>query len=140
MEEKTILLVEDSDDDAALFERAIHRANCGATVHRVDSTEQAIAWIKEGARPRLVYLDLLLTNLPGEHFLRWVREQEDFKCIPVIVLAGVVPRKTMQDLCDLGVNAVMVKPTRLSDLLEAISTSCIFWLRHCVPPRGTQDD
>jgi hypothetical protein len=69
-----------------------------------------------------------------------VREQEDFKCIPVIVLARAVSRKTMQDLCDLGVNAVMVNPTRLSDLQEAISTSCIFWLRHYVPPPGTQDD
>jgi CheY-like chemotaxis protein len=132
MQGKSILLVEDNDDDAELFERAAK--NCGATVHRVSSTEQAIACIKKGGKPRLVFLDLMLPNVRGIHFLRWVRERVDSKCIPVIVLAGVVPQRTLQDLCALAANAVMVKPSRLEDLQEAISAACTFWLRFCVPP------
>jgi CheY-like chemotaxis protein len=139
-EEKTILLVEDEDDDAVLFARAVMASTCAAKVHRVESTEQAITCIREGVRPRLVFLDLMLPNVRGVHFLRWIREQEDCKCIPVIVLAGVVSARTMQELCDLGVNAVMVKPGRLQDLREAISAACTFWLRHCVPPPRTGSD
>jgi CheY-like chemotaxis protein len=139
-EEKTILLVEDEDDDALLFERAVMASTCAAKVHRVGSTEQAITCLREGVRPRLVFLDLMLPNGGGVDFLRWIREQEDCKCIPVIVWAGVVSAPTMQDLCDLGVNAVMVKPGRLQDLREAIAAACTFWLRHCVPPPGAGDE
>ncbi len=132
MLEKSILLVEDNDDDAELFERAAQ--NCETKVHRVDSTEQAIACMKDGTQPELIFLDLLLPNVRGVHFLRWLREREEFNCIPVIVLAGIVPRRTMKDLCALGANAVMVKPTQLRDLQDAVSAACTFWLRFCVPP------
>ena len=131
MQDKSILLVEDNDDDAELFERAAQ--NCDAKVHRVDSTEQAMACVTEGTRPRLIFLDLLLPDARGIHFLRWVREQEEFDCTPVIVLTGLVPQRTMKDLCALGVNAVMLKPIRFGDLQEAISAACTFWLRFCVP-------
>ena len=132
MEGKSILLVEDNDDDAELFERAAQ--NWGAKVYRVTSTEQAIACVTNGTRPKLIFLDLLLPNVRGIHFLQWIRKQEEFNCIPVIVLAGLVPERTMKDLCVLGANAVMVKPSRFGDLQEAISAACTFWLRFCVPP------
>src|SRR5688572_25320238 len=118
MEGKSILLVEDNDDDAKLFERAAQ--NCGK-IHRVTSTEEAIAWVTNGTRPHLIFLDLLLPNVRGIHFLQWLREQEELSCIPVIVLAGLVPPRTMKDLCVLGANAVMVKPSRFVELQEAIS-------------------
>lgn len=137
MEAKTVLLVEDDDDDAALFERAVAKSKFGK-LHRVSSTEQAITCIRDGVRPHLVFLDLMLPNVRGVHFLQWLRDQQDFKCIPVIVLAGVVPQKTMQDLHDLGANAVMEKPGRFEDLVEAVTAACTFWLRFCAPPRGTQ--
>ena len=130
MEEKSILLVEDNDDDAELFERAAH--NCGTKIHRVTSTEQAIACVTNGTRPELIFLDLLLPNVRGIHFLQWIREHEEFNWVPVVVLAGVVPKRTLKDLWVLGANAVMVKPTRFGDLPEAISAACTFWLRFCV--------
>jgi CheY-like chemotaxis protein len=138
--EKIILLVEDSDDDAALFLRALARSKCEATLHRVTAVEEAIECILEGMRPRLIFLDLLLPNVRGVHFLRWIREQKDCKCIPVVVLAGVVPEPTLRELCDLGVNAVMLKPSNLSILNEGVSTACIFWLRLCVPPGGSDNN
>jgi two-component system, chemotaxis family, response regulator Rcp1 len=135
---ETILLVEDDDDDATLFQLAVTRSACSGGVHRLRSTEEAINYVKAGLRPRLIFLDLLLADLPGTHFLRWLRDQEDFKCIPVIVLTGVVSTRTMKDLCALGVNAVMVKPSTVTLLEQAILAACTFWLKHCVPPRGSE--
>jgi DNA-binding NarL/FixJ family response regulator len=82
----------------------------------------------------------MLPNVRGVHFLEWLREQDDFRYIPVIVLAGVVPQKTMQDLSKLGANAVMVKPGRFEDLIEAVTAACTFWLRFCVSPPETGND
>ena len=139
-EEKIILLVEDSDDDAALFARSLRRSGCEGLLHHVSTAEHAIKSIDSGMHPRLVFLDLLLPNLRGVHFLRWIRDQADCKCIPVVVLAGAVSQRTLEDLCALGANAVMVKPSTLSALQEAVGAACTFWLKHCVPPRGTEPD
>lgn len=81
-----ILVIEDSDDDWLLFERAVAVSGCSATSRRAISVEEAIECINARLRPRLVFLDLLLPNLRGVHFLRWIRSQVDCVCIPVIVL------------------------------------------------------
>jgi CheY-like chemotaxis protein len=135
-EHKTILLVEDDEDDAELFQLAIDRSQCAAAVERVRSAEEAIARIKAGGHPQLVFLDLLLPNLGGVHFLRWIRERKDCQCIPVVVITGLIRTQTMADLCALGVNAVMIKPSGVTALQEAIFAACTFWLKYCVPPRG----
>ena len=137
-EEKTILLIEDSEDDAELFARAFKRSSCEGVLHHASTVELAIHSIAGGVHPSLIFLDLLLPNLRGIHFLRWIRDQEDCKCVPVVVLAGVVSESTLRDLCPLGANAVMVKPQNTTALQEAVGAACIFWLKHCVPPRGTQ--
>ena len=140
MDKKLILLVEDSDDDAVLFQHAVARSQCEAAVHHVEATEEAIHCIQAGMRPSLVFLDLMLPNIGGVHFLQWVRQQEEFRCIPVIVMTGAIQRQTMTDLCSMGVNAVMVKPLSQALLHEAVSAACTFWLKFCVPPRGTSGD
>jgi two-component system, response regulator len=136
--EKIILLIEDTEDDAALFARAFKRSGCEGVLHHVSTVEQAIDFITVGAHPKLVFLDLLLPNLRGIHLLRWIRGHESCKCIPVVVLAGVVSESTLRDLCALGANAVMIKPATSTALQEAVGAACIFWLNHCVPPRGTE--
>jgi two-component system, chemotaxis family, response regulator Rcp1 len=137
--EKTILLIEDDENDAELFARAFKRSGCEGVLHHVSTVERAIDSIAGSVHPRLIFLDLLLPNLRGIHFLRWLRDQENCKCIPVVVLAGVVSKKTLRDLCALGANAVMVKPQTTAALQEAVGAACTFWLKHCVPPQATRD-
>jgi CheY-like chemotaxis protein len=71
-EQKTVLVVEDSDDDLVVFKRMVRKSGCGLSFQYVDDGEKALAHLKgEGPYadrrahpfPDLVILDLGWTAL-----------------------------------------------------------------------------
>ena len=133
----TILLVEDSDDDVFLFRRAVERSGCDADVRHCSSATAAMQHLDSLRRekhplPRLVFVDLLLPNMRGTHLVTWMKERDDYRAIPVIVITGSAPPKTAADLAALGANASMLKPAKPSELEEAVHATCIFWLKYCL--------
>lgn len=96
-ESKTVLVVEDSDDDLVLFQKAAQEANCGLSFQYVDDGEKALAYLEgEGAYtdrkahpfPDLVILDLRLLQLDGLEVLEYIRNRPGCKKLEVIVLSG----------------------------------------------------
>src|SRR5689334_484957 len=97
IEDRPILLVEDSDDDAMFFQRAVQDAGRKNPVHIVRSAMEATSYLRgEGEYanrskhpvPHLVVLDLSLPGDGGLDFLRWIRSREQFMQIPVAILGG----------------------------------------------------
>jgi CheY-like chemotaxis protein len=112
--DNVILLVEDNDDDVFLFRRGVERSGCNADVYHCPSTRAAVehldSLLSKGNRlPSLVFVDLWLPNVPGTHLLTWMKQRDDFRSIPVIMITGSAPSKAVADLAGLGANAVMLK-------------------------------
>ena len=129
----TILLVEDSEDDAFLFRRAIERSGCHADVCHCASAGAAMEHLESlhnsGNRlPALIFVDLLLPNVRGTHLVTWLKQREEYVAIPVIVITGAAPARTAADLTILGANAVMLKPPSADQLVECLASACTFWL------------
>jgi len=132
-----ILLVEDSDDDVFLFRRAVEHSECDADVCHCGSAAAAMQHLDSLRRekhplPRLVFVDLLLPNLRGTHLVTWMKQRDEYRSIPVIVITGSAPPRTTADLAALGANAVMLKPTFSEQLVECIGAACTFWLKCCL--------
>ena len=77
----SVLLVEDSADDAFLLQFTLRRAKCAFLVRLVEDGEQAIAYLKgdmpfadrkENPFPDLVLLDLNLPKIDGFEVLHWI--------------------------------------------------------------------
>lgn len=59
--------------------------------------------------PELIIIDLALPDGSGMAVLGWIRRQQEFNNVPVIILVDPGQNKTVQDAFDKGANAYYVK-------------------------------
>ena len=85
-EKKTVLVVDD-EPDARDYLTTVLEDNGFATVIAKDGTE-AIARLEE-AVPDLVSLDITMPEKSGVSVYRKLREDEQLKSVPVIIITGV---------------------------------------------------
>ncbi|MFC1639165.1 response regulator [Gemmatimonadota bacterium] len=86
-DEKKIVLVVDDEPDARDYLTTVLEDNGFATVIAKDGTE-AIARLEETA-PDLVSLDITMPEKSGVAVYRRLKEDEQLKNIPVIIITGV---------------------------------------------------
>ena len=94
---RTILLVEDNQDDEALTLRALARNNIGNDVAVVRDGQDAVDWL-EGTGPyatrdpkevpALILLDLKLPKIDGLEVLRRLRANPRTAIVPVVILTS----------------------------------------------------
>jgi CheY-like chemotaxis protein len=82
----TILLVEDSEDDAFFFQLGTRDAE--AKVIRVITAEAAILHLKTNPLPDLIVADLKLPGMSVNTFLDWIRLIPGAQKIPVVLHTG----------------------------------------------------
>ncbi len=137
MEEKTILLVEDNPDDEALTVRALKKNNIGNNLVVAHDGAEALDFLfGTGAYasrdihnlPQIVLLDLNLPKVGGLEVLRRIREAENTRLLPVVILTS---SKEEQDLIkgySLGANSYVRKPVDFNEFVEAVRQLGLYWL------------
>jgi CheY-like chemotaxis protein len=109
---RRILLVEDDRDTrAALFELFTRG---GYSVLTADDGQQALDLLMRGVVPRLIIVDLMLPNVSGTEFLKYIETDPDLRTVPRIVVTGVA-KGNVHVVAD----AVFHKPYEPNELLEA---------------------
>jgi CheY-like chemotaxis protein len=126
-EPKTVLVVEDSDDDLVLFQKAAQEANCGLYFQYVDDGEKALAYLEgEGLYadrsahpfPNLVILDLKLLQLDGFEVLEYIRNRSGCKKLEVIVVSGRDDPACIARAMAAGADKFISKPIEAQTLRE----------------------
>lgn len=126
---KTILLVEDSEDDQVLFLRTLKKAGIENPVSVVRDGGEALAYLKgEGTfadrekfpLPCALFLDLRLRCMDGWEVLKWLRTQNALKKMLVIVLTGSDDPKTVVEAYRLGAQSFLTKPLSESALKNLV--------------------
>jgi CheY-like chemotaxis protein len=84
---KTVLVVDD-DPDARDFLATVLRDNGFAATMAKDGTE-AIAMIEQPSPPDLVALDITMPEKSGVAVYRRLKEDDQLKSIPVIIVTGI---------------------------------------------------
>ncbi len=114
---KSILIVDDSETNLVLLEIVLK--NKGWTIKKANSASLAIKMIK-ASRPDLVLLDLLMPEIDGYQVLDWLKSDEKFRDIPVIVVSAVNESKTREVCIKKGAVDYMPKPVRIEQLLKKV--------------------
>lgn len=131
-----ILLVEDSSDDALLFERAFTKSGLKNNVQLVRDGEQAIEYLtgtgQFGDRvkfplPFLVMLDLKMPKIDGFEVLQWIRKHPDLKRLLVVVLTSSNLQRDVDYAYELGANSYLVKPVGLGEMVSMLSRFDAYW-------------
>jgi len=82
-------------------------------------------------------LDLKMPRLGGLETLDWIRRHESFKSLIVLALTSSSEERDVKAAYDLQINAYLVKPSSLNQMIELAHAIRHFWLdeKHLVQPR-----
>jgi len=126
-----VLLVEDSDDDAFFFQRALRKSEARFDVVRVNNGAEAIRFFetcftgteqhRPVAVPDYVFLDLKLPVLSGFEILEWLSSRRVLEQLKIAILSGSESVADLRRSAELGVNDYLVKPIPVSTLRERLS-------------------
>jgi len=131
-----ILLVEDNPDEADLTRMALTRYGQGHQVQHVSDGLQALDYLyrrgrysgRTGADPRVILLDLKMPVLDGFGVLLEVKNSEQLRHTPVVVLTSSTEPTDLRRAYAAGGNAYVAKPTDFAEFLGAMKQLCEFWL------------
>jgi len=119
--EAAVLLVEDDDQDAFLFEKMLREEAGAAQIHRVKDGEAALSAVRSGTSFGCIVLDLNLAGEDGLWVLDHLAQDESHARIPVIVFSGDANR--LQRACADYANVVssVRKPETLEQYRAALT-------------------
>jgi two-component system response regulator len=132
-----ILLVEDSESDAEMTIRALHKSNfANKLLHLHDGAEALDFIFAKGEyagrdienQPRVILLDLKMPKVNGIEVLRKIRADNRTKRIPVVMLTSSKEDPDIKHCYDLGVNSYVVKPLEFDEFQKAISGLGLYWM------------
>jgi len=137
MSHPTILHVEDDSNDVLLFHHACLKAGVQMDVRVVSDGEEAIAYLAGQQRfgdrekhplPELVLLDLKMPRVNGFEVLHWMRREEKYRRVPVVVLSSSNHEADVQRAYEAGANSFLVKPVDFNALVEMVKSLHRYWL------------
>ena len=128
-----ILLVEDNPGDVRLMEEALRESHDRTRLHVVNDGEAAIGFLRHcsgferAPRPDLIFLDLNLPRRDGREVLADIKNDEQLKRIPVVVLTTSEADRDITAAYDLHANCYVKKPIELERFLHVIRECQRFW-------------
>jgi len=129
-----ILLVEDNEGDARLAREAMLGSKIHNGIHHVWDGEEAMAFLRrtgkyaDAPRPDLILLDLNLPRMDGREVLAEIKQDENLKRIPVVILTTSSAEADILRSYDLYANCYITKPVSLVDFIGVVSAIQDFWL------------
>lgn len=130
-----ILLVEDNPADIRLTEEAITESKINSILYNVKDGVEAINFLKKSGkyskvcRPDLILLDLNLPKKNGLEVLKDIKQDNDLKRIPVVVLTISANEEDLITAYNLHANAFVNKPLEIKEFYKFIKTLEDFWFK-----------
>ena len=140
-----VLLVEDSPGDVRLTREAFRDANTDITLHVASDGVEAMAYLRrEGAhagavRPDLILLDLNLPLMDGREVLARIKEDDNLKTIPTVILTTSEAEADVLKSYQLRANSYLSKPVQLEAFDSLVKSINDFWLTKAkLPPYASK--
>lgn len=136
-----VLLVEDSPGDVRLTQEAFRDANVTIKLHVATDGIEAMAFLKrkgahaDAPRPDLILLDLNLPKMDGREVLALVKEDEDLKTIPTVILTTSEAEVDIVKSYQLQANCYLSKPVQLDEFEGLVRSINDFWLTRVKLPQ-----
>jgi two-component system, response regulator len=136
-EQVDILLIEDNPHEAELAIRSLKKHHLANRLIHIDDGEEALDFLfcrgkyAENTRksgPKLILLDLKLPKVSGHEILQQIRQVEQLRTIPIVVLTSSSEEGDLLRSYELGVNSYIVKPVNFEAFSKAIEEVGMYWM------------
>ena len=139
---KTILLVEDSENDIEITMEALHEYNLANQIDIVRDGAEALDYLfrrnqyasRPDRPPVVVLLDVKLPKLSGIEVLREIRAAPRYARLPVVMVTSSREEPDLRACYEHGCNAYVVKPVDFPQFSEALKVVGCFWAVLNEPP------
>ena len=135
---KPILLVEDDHVDAITVRRALRDLNVpNDIVHQLDG-EDALEYLRssDNKRPCVILLDLNMPRMNGIDFLKIIKNDDELKQIPVIVMTTSKDERDKMESFEFSIAGYIIKSTDYKKLVESLKILNLYWTLSELPYPG----
>lgn len=138
----TILMAEDNATDIMLTKEALAHAKVINTLHVVEDGQEALDFLHRRGqyakmpRPDLILLDLNMPRKNGQEVLAEIKEDDELKHIPVVVLTTSKAEEDVLKAYGLFANCYVIKPVDFDVFAEVVRSIQQFWFSVVTLPRG----
>jgi CheY-like chemotaxis protein len=112
----SLLALDDAEEDIFILRRLLLRAEVGHPFQPLLSADAFMAWLptvfapnSNVGRPLLCFLDIKMPGTNGFDVLRWIRSQDAFEDLPVIMLSSSDDGGDITKAAQLGAQCYLVK-------------------------------
>ncbi len=142
-----ILLVEDNPGDADLAREALEGSKINNNLYVVEDGDVAMKFLHRNIgyhdvpRPDLILLDLNLPKKDGREVLADIKEDNNLKRIPVVILTSSHAEEDVLKSYNLHANCYITKPIDLNQFVKVVRSIENFWFSIVVlPPNGEKNE
>jgi CheY-like chemotaxis protein len=129
---KSILLIDDSEDDVFFMKQAIDAGQLACNVIVLQKGEDAVQYLataaEQGSLPDIIILDVKMPGMDGHEVLNWIRTRPGFRHIPVVMLTISNFDRDKDRAYHLGANSYLVKPRKSEELNAMVQLLSKYWL------------
>jgi CheY-like chemotaxis protein len=141
-EEVVILIVEDDDGHARLIEKNLRRAGIRNQMPRFQDGQEILDFLfrrgegrkRENHTPYLLLLDIRIPKIDGVEVLRQIKQDDELRKLPVIILTTMDDPREVDACHHLGCSHFIVKPVEY-DKFAAVLTQLGLFLKIVQTPQ-----
>jgi CheY-like chemotaxis protein len=138
-----VLLVEDDPGDVLMTQEAFDEHKVRNKLNVVHDGEEALSYLRregdfaDAPRPDLILLDLNLPRVDGREVLQVIKNDEDLRRIPVVVLTTSQADEDIMRSYSLHANAYVTKPVDFERFIAVVRQIDEFFVSVVkLPPRA----
>jgi two-component system cell cycle response regulator DivK len=114
---KKVLIVEDNELNLMLFNDLLE-AHGYFTLQTKDGVE-ALRMARQH-RPDLILMDIQLPEVSGLEVTKWLKEDDDLRCIPVIAVTAFAMKGDEEKIREGGCEAYIAKPISVASFMRTV--------------------
>ncbi|MFL0093127.1 response regulator [Tenacibaculum maritimum] len=123
-----ILLIEDNMIEIMKMQRTISLLGLQHTVKEAKNAKDALKFLEDKTKlPDIILLDLNMPKVSGIEFLSILKNDENYKHIPTIILTTSDNQKDLLSCYKIGVSGYMLKPLKYDDYVKKIAAVLNYW-------------
>ena len=123
-----ILFIEDDKIETMKMQRTVSKLQVKHKITEVNNGEKALEILKTSSRlPDIILLDLNMPRMNGIEFLKILKQDENYKYLPTIILTTSQNRADLLECYRIGIAGYIIKPLKYQDYEGKIQKVFSYW-------------
>lgn len=126
--ELNVLLIEDDTIEVMKLNRTITKLKLNHKIVIANNGEEALKTLKvDNFLPDIILLDLNMPKMNGIEFLSILKNDENLRYIPAIILTTSKNQKDLLECYKIGIAGYVLKPLKYEDYILKIQNLLDYW-------------